>query len=126
MRRALLARLERLRANVKLFASAKAFRLLEHRVLSERQLLDGQRERILRAAKAGSGNAGATLNEMRAKLAALDPGAVLERGYALITDRKGAALTGIDMLSPGDDVQIRLRDGTADAVIERLERLGTK
>ncbi len=124
MRRALLARMERLRANVKLFASAKAFRLLERRVLNERQSLDGQRERIIRAAKARSAEGNAELNELRAKLVALAPGAVLERGYAMIADQTGAALTGVASLNPGDSVQIRMRDGTADAAIERVNRSG--
>lgn len=126
MRRALLARMERMRANVKLFASAKAFRLLERRVQNERQSLDAQREELLRGAKERLFNARAALLQTRAKLVALDPDAVLERGYAIVTDRSGGALTGVAGLKPGDGVRIRMRDGEAEAEIGRVERAKRK
>ena len=55
------------------------------------------------------------------KLQALDPGAVLNRGYAIVTDRAGETLSGVAGLHPKDGVRIRMRDGTAEAVIERVD-----
>ena len=121
MKRALTARLDRMRSNVKLFASAKAFRLLERKVENQRQSLDLLRERALRGMQEQVVSARSTLEQMRVKLVALDPGAVLERGYAIVTDRAGGTLSGVGGLKPKDGVTIRMRDGTADAVIERVE-----
>ena len=61
------------------------------------------------------------LSQSMVKLQALDPGAVLNRGYAIVTDRAGETLSGVAGLHPQDGVRIRLRDGTADAVIEQIE-----
>jgi len=120
MRRALNAKLERMRSNVRLFASAKAFRLLENRLMSERQTLDGIRERAFRGAREQIISARSELSRMRAQLVALDPSAVLERGYAILTDTAGRALGGVTAMQPGDAVNIRMRDGIAGARIETV------
>ena len=122
MRRALNARLERMRANVKLFASAKAFRLLENRLMSERQSLDGIRERALRGAREQIHTARTELMRIRAQLAALDPSAVLERGYAILTDSDGHTLGGVTGLQTGDAVNIRMHDGAAGARVETITK----
>ena len=123
MYRALSARLERMRANVKLFASSKAFRLLEHRLMNQRQALDGARERALRGAREQMGAARTELMRMQTQLRALDPSAVLDRGYAILTDADGHALGGVRAMQAGDAVKIRMHDGAASARIETV--LGT-
>jgi len=120
MRRALNAKLERMRSNVRLFASAKAFRLLENRLMSERQTLDGIRERAFRGTREQIVSARSELSLMRAQLGALDPSAVLERGYAILTDTAGHALGGVSAMQPGDAISIRMRDGQAGARIETV------
>ena len=120
MKRALQSRVERMRANVKLFASAKAFRLLENRLLSERQSLDNTRELASRGAKDRISRARAELNQLSVKLRALDPSAVLERGYAILTDENGRAISGVTSMQAGDHVAIRMHDGTADAKIDQV------
>lgn len=122
LRRALFVRMERMRTNVKLFASSKAFQFLERRIEKERQSLDGLRERLLHAAGMQSTNARAGLSEIMAKLSALNPNSVLERGYAVITDSTGAALTSIEQFCAGNNVNIQMRNGTADATIRSVER----
>ena len=120
MKRALQSRVERMRANVKLFASAKAFRLLENRLMSERQSLDNTRELASRGAKDRISRARAELNQLSVKLRALDPSAVLERGYAILTDENGRAISGVTSMQAGDHVAIRMHDGTADAKIDQV------
>lgn len=61
--------------------------------------LDRHREHLDRAA-------------LRLKL--LDPELVIQRGYALITDASGQAITSVTRLATGDEVQARLVDGNAD------------
>lgn len=120
MKRALQSRVERMRANVKLFASAKAFRLLENRLMSERQSLDNTRELASRGAKDRISRARAELNQLSVKLRALDPSAVLERGYAILTDENGRAISGVTSMQAGDRVAIKMHDGTADAKIDQV------
>ena len=120
MKRALQSRVERMRANVKLFASAKAFRLLENRLMSERQSLDNTRELASRGVKERISRARAELNQLSVKLRALDPSAVLERGYAILTDENGRAISGVTSMQAGDHVAIRMHDGTADAKIDQV------
>jgi exodeoxyribonuclease VII large subunit len=50
-------------------------------------------------------------------LQSLDPAAVLKRGYALVTDLKGAAITSVKRLSRGQGIQVRMKDGTAGATV---------
>ena len=120
MKRALQSRVERMRANVKLFASAKAFRLLENRLMSERQSLDNTRELASRGVKERISRARAELNQLSVKLRALDPSAVLERGYAILTDENGRAISGVATMQAGDRVAIKMHDGTADAKINQV------
>ncbi|MBA4347934.1 MAG: exodeoxyribonuclease VII large subunit [Clostridiales bacterium] len=120
MRRALNAKLERMRSNIRLFASAKAFRLLENRLMNERQTLDGIRERAFRGAREKISDTRSELARIRAQLTALDPSAVLERGYAILTNLGGHALGGVTAMHPGDAVNIRMRDGVAGARIETV------
>ena len=121
MRRALMARMDRLRANVKIFASARAFSLLERKVQIQRQAIDQLRERAIRGVDEQLKTYRTELLQLNTKLKALGPSAVLERGYAIITDHSGNALTGIKCIHKEGSVQIRMRDGVADARIERVD-----
>ena len=120
LRRTLSARLERMRATVRLFATAKAFRLLENRLMSERQTLDNVREHAFRSTREQIVRARSELSRMRAQLVALDPSAVLERGYAILTDPDGRTLGGVFAMHASDAVNIRMHDGTAGARIETV------
>lgn len=51
------------------------------------------------------------------RLQLLDPALVLERGYAWLTGADGKAITRAQHLAPGDAVQARLADGTADMTV---------
>ncbi len=53
-------------------------------------------------------------------LKALDPTAVLKRGYALVTDATGNVITRAESTSPGAQVQIRLSEGALSATVDSL------
>ena len=57
---------------------------------------------------------------MQTQLRALDPSAVLDRGYAILTDADGHALGGVRAMQAGDAVKIRMHDGAASAKIETV------
>jgi exodeoxyribonuclease VII large subunit len=52
------------------------------------------------------------------RLATLSPQATLDRGYAIVRHgRTARALTSVTQVAAGDPIDIRLRDGTLDAVV---------
>ena len=66
------------------------------------------------------------LNRASLRLKLLDPALVLQRGYALITDARGHAVTSIDRLAIGDEVQAHLADGRADLKVLQTEAKGMR
>lgn len=62
----------------------------------------------------------ARLDQAAAKLAALSPVAILERGYSLIFDANGALIKDAAALSPGDLIRARLAHGELHATIQSV------
>jgi len=57
-------------------------------------------------------------DSLRTTLAALDPSAILRRGYAMVTSvRDGRAVTSADSVSPGDLVRATLHEGELEAMV---------
>ncbi len=55
---------------------------------------------------------------LHSTLAALDPSAILRRGYAMVTSvRGGRALTSSDSVSPGDLIHATLHEGELEAMV---------
>ena len=77
----------------------------------------GRVERVCRhlrqAADRARGSAAARIDRAALQLTALDPERVLARGYAILTNREGRAVTSIGALRVGARVQARLVDGQA-------------
>ena len=61
-------------------------------------------------------DARARLAALSAKLSALDPLAVLDRGYALVRSESGAVLARASALAPGDRFSVAFRDGAVPAL----------
>ncbi|MDR1404957.1 MAG: exodeoxyribonuclease VII large subunit [Candidatus Methanoplasma sp.] len=55
------------------------------------------------------------------RLENINPVRVLDRGYTLITDMNGKALTSAGQISAGSEINIILKDGNAEAQITRAE-----
>ena len=60
------------------------------------------------------------LERAQGRLSALDPQRVLERGYALLTDPQGVAITQVTQARAGQAVQARLADGSLDLRVESV------
>jgi len=120
LRRSLSVPIERMRARLLRLEGAGAFRALERRLSDLRLSLDGERERAKRGAEARSKAARAGLDALAAKTAAMDPDAVLKRGYALLAGADGA-IGGIGGLTVGETVRICMHDGAAAAAIQSIE-----
>lgn len=59
---------------------------------------------------------------LKASIQSLDPMAIMGRGYAAVTDRKGALIGSIDQLLPEDDVTLVLKDGQANCTVNQVRR----
>ena len=67
------------------------------------------------------GRAGAKVERLGAALALLDPEAVLERGYAIVTAQSGAIVSDARELRIGEDVAMTLARGRATATVRTTE-----
>jgi exodeoxyribonuclease VII large subunit len=106
--------------------SALAARLREvapaAQVAERRRALERVRADLDAAMEAQRHKAHRALASGVAKLHALSPLSVLDRGYALVTRAGDAALVAdANALTTGDRVRVRFRDGAASAVIEQVD-----
>ncbi len=62
------------------------------------------------------GNTRHKLETLAAKLELLSPRNILDKGYSMVI-ANGKALASVDDLQPGQDIEIRMRDGHADAKV---------
>jgi exodeoxyribonuclease VII large subunit len=81
------------------------------RLQRARTRLDHSMERTLHASAS-------SVNALGARLHALSPLAVLDRGYALVLDASGGLVRSAAQLSPGDSLTTRLADGSFTSRVE--------
>lgn len=107
---------------------AEADRRLDSAVNYKRALLESE----LKTAKSRLDAAGTSclnitkmrLDGFKGRLELLDPMSVLDRGYAVISDREGNTLTGVSSLKEGQSFVLRMADGRADATVGKVELYG--
>ncbi|MGV3680653.1 MAG: exodeoxyribonuclease VII large subunit [Acidovorax sp.] len=100
MRHAVLLRLQRMEQTQQAAAAALPVQV--------QRRIDGLRERVDRAAL---------------RLELLDPRLVLQRGYALLADADGHAVTSVRQARPGDALRATLADGAVDLTVAAQPRL---
>ena len=81
--------------------------------------LDELTSRMQHAMDSRIRNCDAALRQHAARLAALSPLAVLGRGYAVVY-KDGRAVNSVTAMAPGDVIDVRLADGTAECRTERV------
>lgn len=120
---------ERLCAALRLRLERRAATAAELRARLRRRLPDAGRAAaalaalvtlLAAAARQQAGERRECLRRAQQALAHLDPTAVLQRGYALVTDGAGAIVADAGRLHPGDAVTLHLARGGALARIERV------
>ncbi len=92
---------------------------LRKRLARERATLTSLRDRLRFATQARLDRERQQCAARRETLAALDPSAVLRRGYALLRDPGGAIVRSAAEVQPGDRLVVRLGDGEVD--VEAIE-----
>jgi exodeoxyribonuclease VII large subunit len=83
-------------------------------------VLEGHQLRTRRAVSAAIASRGERLALLEARLQALDPRRVLERGYAWLADESGTPVQSVSQLSPGQRLQAVLGDGSAEVEVRRV------
>ena len=61
------------------------------------------------------------IDTLCAKLEALSPKKVMERGYTVLTDRQGRLVTSLEQIAMGDTVSVQMLDGTAEATVTKIQ-----
>ncbi len=82
-----------------------------------RRSLDGLAPRLERLARRRADDERRRLGQLGGLLESYSFRRVLERGYAVVRDASGAAVTAAAATAPGQDVSIEFRDGRVGAVI---------
>lgn len=62
----------------------------------------------------------AQLDQLDARLAALNPRQVLQRGYAWLSDAQGQALASVQDMAPGQRLQATLADGVVELQVQQI------
>jgi|WetSurMetagenome_2_1015567.scaffolds.fasta_scaffold106691_1 exodeoxyribonuclease VII large subunit len=92
----------------------------ERRILSERQRVDELARRAHSSLLHQLQLQSTHVRGMQKRLAALNPLAVLARGYAVVTRNvDGRVVSRVEQASPGQQIQIRVSDGQVDAEIKK-------
>jgi exodeoxyribonuclease VII large subunit len=76
---------------------------------------------LQRAGRQRLADAAAALARLQDALELLNPGAVLERGYAIVTASDGAIVSDADRLVPGDDVAVQFARGRATVTVKTTD-----
>jgi exodeoxyribonuclease VII large subunit len=76
---------------------------------------------LTRSARRGLDAGGTRIAALAQNLEHLNPRAVLERGYAIVTDAEGDVVTDAGRLAAGDEVALTLARGRAGARITALD-----
>jgi len=92
---------------------------LEERLLE----IDGYRGRARRTFRHRIDRGEDDLVHQLARIRALSPLATLRRGYAVLSDAEGQALSSVATLEPGQDLHIRVADGRIGATTTSVDRI---
>ncbi len=85
--------------------------------------VDGYRERARRTLRHRIDRGDDDLVHQIARIRALSPLATLRRGYAVLSDAEGKALSSVASLEPGHDIHIRVADGRIGATTTTVDQI---
>lgn len=114
-------RLELLRQRLRRLSERPVLRSPEGSLQQKELLLELLRQRLERAAAAAVEKRQRQFAALSGRLDALSPLKVLARGYAVAT-RQEQVIHSVAQLSPGEEIRLRLSDGTALCAVERIEK----
>lgn len=104
-----------------IYSPEKLTRMIKGRYDTGRAALENEKDRLSSGIQSRISERENGLEKMRIMLEGADPDRIVKRGYAIITDEKGAVVSGAAGLNAGDVLNIRLRDGSAEAEVRKTE-----
>jgi len=111
--------LERKASFIKELAVRISTRPLLHKISDAQRHVKGQYERLLNTRPRILNDRTRVLANLSALLESLSFERVLERGYAVVSDKKGGTISSAAQALPGADVDIRFRDGKRSVKVEK-------
>mgnify|MGYP002732482071 CR=1 FL=1 len=99
--------------------------MLQRRIEQLRYRLDDVSNGIGQAIRLKLQNTRHTLQLLENELKGLSPIAILERGYAVVTDSDGRVVSNATALSTGDKLAIRFAQGEAETKVEKVRVSGS-
>ncbi|MEL7240047.1 MAG: exodeoxyribonuclease VII large subunit, partial [Planctomycetota bacterium] len=110
---------------IRLDAVARRFERVDPtaRLKLQRQRLDALAKALGRGIVASRRDATASVARLADQLRALDPTAVLGRGYSITTTKSGVVVRSPDDVQPGDILVTRLRDGTLQSTVGTAKQM---
>lgn len=118
LERALLVELDTLRSSLAGLKTSLSLHSPGNTIRNDRQRVDELSRRLSTTIFHSISLQHAHLAGMERRLAALSPGAVLDRGYAVVTRLDGELVTSAAQVITGDAVRVQLRDGGFSARVE--------
>ena len=111
------AALHRLKASPVLVDPMRSIDLRQQRVERQQVLLASAGERLIHRQES-------RISAVAAALEALSPLKVLARGYAVVRDTDGAAVSSVRRTAEGGQLSVTLADGVLDCTVDRIEERG--
>jgi exodeoxyribonuclease VII large subunit len=93
----------------------------DRRLMQIKQRRDELETRLLSAARERIKQRSAQVEILRARLNALGPNQVLNRGYALVSGPGGELISNAGQVQPGDRIRVRLGRGGLGALVEEVD-----
>ena len=93
----------------------------KNRLKNTRLLLDATSDKLSSLIKTRFNVAQGELASESARLVALNPLAILARGYGLVQNDNGKTICGVESMSKGDNITITMADGKAYATVTDKE-----
>ena len=90
------------------------------RIQNDIQRLDNLSERLLRASRQAQQIRHLTWKDASNRLKSNNPLAILQRGYAVVNDARGKIIKNIGEIQSGQQVQVRLVDGSFKADVKEI------
>jgi len=112
----------RRRDRLDLLLRSAGFHAVGKRLSDGRFYLDALSERMERAVDKKTELAQRKLERFDAAFRALDPDAVLQRGYAVVSDASGMVISDVSEVRIGDAVNLRLKNGSITADVKSIEK----
>jgi exodeoxyribonuclease VII large subunit len=119
-RQAVLRLLERYRRELRLLQSRRVLSTPAAALAEPRQRADDAMRRIRAALGQALERRRIRVSAAGERARALDPLAVIGRGYCVMRTPAGALVRTVSQLNPGDDTEVVLRDGSAWCEVERV------